>query len=77
MWEQVRAAYPDSILVRIPLVSHYEDSDRHGDARVIAEEILRTNPNLTADKAARTSVDFLGLKSVAAITEKLRRAGLP
>ena len=77
MWEEVRAAYPDSILTRISLASHYEDSDRHEDARVVAAEILRTNPNLTAETAARTSFDFLGLEGVAALTEKLKRAGLP
>ena len=44
---------------------------------MIAAEILRINPNLTAEKAGRTWSDFQGLEGVATLTEKLKRAGLP
>jgi adenylate cyclase len=73
MFEQARAANPDLILARIPLAAIYESEGRHEEARAVVQEILRVNPNITADHAAQFSAETLGPEQ----TKALRRAWLP
>ncbi len=73
MYEQARAASPDLILARVPLAAIYESEGRHEEARAVVQEILRVNPDFTADHAAQ-------LYAGAATPERikaLRSAGLP
>ncbi len=72
LWEQVRAANPDMILARIPLAAIYESEGRHEEARAVVQEILRVNPDLTADHAAQLTV-----RATPEQTKALRSAGLP
>ena len=73
--EQVRAANPDMILARIPLAALYESEGRHKEARALAQEMLRVNPDLTAESAARLA-RVAGFDMDKAVTN-LRSAGLP
>ncbi len=73
LWEQVRAANPDMILARIPLAILYESEGRHEEARVLAREILRVNPDLTAESATELALGFDRDETI----DNLRSAGLP
>jgi len=73
MFEQARVANPDLILARIPLAAIYESKGRHEEARAVVQEILRVNPDFTADHAAQFSAETLGSEQ----TKALRRAWLP
>ena len=75
LWEQLRAANTDMILARIPLAVLYESEGRHEEARALAQEILRVNPDLTAEAAIELAL-ALGFDTDDAI-DHLRRAGLP
>ncbi|MEE8474835.1 MAG: tetratricopeptide repeat protein [Myxococcota bacterium] len=75
LWEQVRAANTDLITARIPLAVLYESAGRHEEARTLAQEILRVNPDLTAESATELVLAF-GFDRDDAIGN-LRRAGLP
>jgi adenylate cyclase len=75
LWEQVRAANPDMVLARIPLAALYESWGRHEEARALAQEILRVNPDLTAESATRLAA-VAGL-DMDEIRGNLRNAGLP
>ncbi len=70
-WEQSRSANPDMIIPRIGLTAHYESVGRHQEARTLVQEILRVNPNLTAEVANSM---FLRRDEWPKL---LRRAGLP
>jgi adenylate cyclase len=72
MYEQARAANPDLILARLPLAALYESEGRHEEARTVVQEILRVNPDFTADHAAQLSPAGTPER-----TKALRRAGLP
>ncbi len=74
-WEQARAANTDMILARIPLAALYESEGRHEEARALAQEILRVNPDLTAESATELALR-LGFDRDEAI-DNLRSAGLP
>ncbi len=75
LWEQARAANTDMILARIPLAVLYEAEGRHEEARALAQEILRVNPDLTAKAATELAVvgGFDRDESIG----NLRSAGLP
>ncbi len=73
MYEQVRAGYPDLITARIPLAMIYESEGRHVEARAVVQEILRVNPDFTADHAAQLSAGA----GTPEQTQALRSAGLP
>ncbi len=73
MFEQARVANPDLILARIPLAAIYESEGRHEEARAVVQEILRVNPDFTADHAAQFYAETLGPEQ----TKALRRAWLP
>ncbi len=70
-WEQSRSANSDMILPRIGLAAHYESVGRHREARTLVQEVLRVNPNLTAEIANSM---FLRREEWPTL---LRRAGLP
>ena len=59
------------ILPRIGLAAHYESVGRHQEAQTLVQEILRVNPNLTAEIANSMA---LGGDEWPML---LRRAGLP
>ncbi len=75
LWEQIRASNPDMILARIPLAALYESEGRHEEARVLVQEILRVNRDLTAESATEL-VLTVGFDKDEAI-DNLRSAGLP
>jgi adenylate cyclase len=75
LWEQARAANADLILARIPLAALYESEGRHEEARVLAQEILRVNRDLTAESATELALGS-GFDRDEAI-DNLRSAGLP
>ncbi|MEE8507712.1 MAG: tetratricopeptide repeat protein, partial [Myxococcota bacterium] len=75
LWERARAANTDLITARIPLAVLYESEGRHEEARALAQEILRVNPDLTAESATEL-VLALGFDRDEAIGN-LRSAGLP
>jgi adenylate cyclase len=75
LWEQARAANTEMILARIPLAALYESEGRHEEARALAQEILRVNPNLTAESA--TELALAGVFDRDEAIDNLRRAGLP
>jgi tetratricopeptide (TPR) repeat protein len=75
LWEQARAANTDMIVARIPLAALYESEGRHEEARVLAQEILRVNRDLTAESATELALRS-GFDRDEAI-ENLRGAGLP
>ena len=81
LWERVRAEYPRMVLARIPLVIYYEKIGRHADARTVAREILRTNPDITAEQAFIAlpghDTGLFGAADPAGDVENLRSAGLP
>ncbi len=70
-WQQARSANPDMIIPRIGLAAHYESVGRHEEARTLVKEILRVNPDLTADVANSLSLRRDDWPTL------LRRAGLP
>ena len=75
LWEQARVANSDLILARIPLAALYESAGRHEEARALAQEILRVNPDLTAESATELALGW-GFAPDDAI-DNLRSAGLP
>ena len=81
LWERVRAEYPHLVLARIPLVIYYEGRGRPALARTVTQEILRTNPDLTAEQALVAlpghDIGLFGAADAAEDLENLRRAGLP
>ena len=60
-------------MARIPLAAIYESEGRHEEAHGEVREILRVNPDFTADHAAQFYTETLGPEQ----TEALRRAWLP
>ncbi len=72
-FEQARLANPDLITARIPLAAIYESEGRHEEARAVVQEILRVNPDFTADHAAQITGGSLTPERIKA----LRSAGLP
>ena len=79
MWERARAENSDQIFSRVGLVGVYESRGRHAEARAEVQEILRVNPDLTADLVLRApAVGFmLDAKARAQLRDQLRSAGLP
>ena len=81
LWERVRAEYPHMVLARIPLVIYYEGRGFPAEARTVTQEILRTNPELTAEQAMIAlpghEIGLFGAPDAAEDLEHLRSAGLP
>jgi len=74
LWEAARAANPDLVSYRIPLVEHYELAGRHEKAAEIVREILAVNPEMTAEAAAANGFAARDPEQAGPV---LRRAGLP
>jgi adenylate cyclase len=78
--ERARAAAPDNVTIRVPLVGFYEMNGMHEKARGVVAEILRVRPDLTVEDAMEL---FPGLdqslspEEVANYPDVLRAAGLP
>jgi adenylate cyclase len=78
MLERLRIANPDLIGARIPLAAIYQSDGRHDDASALVQEILRVNPEMTAEAATgRFSSSLLGPDDAPDWTRALRAAGLP
>jgi adenylate cyclase len=78
--ERVRMANPDNILVRVALAAMYEYEGRHEEARVVAQEALRVNPDLTAEIAIRLVPGVeqtLEPEEAAQFGQNLQKAGFP
>jgi hypothetical protein len=74
--EQVRTAYPELVLIRVLLADHYERSGRHAEAATLVQEILRVNPEISAERAVTLS-PLIPADAKQEAAEVLRRAGLP
>ncbi len=72
--ERVRAANADMVLARIALAGYYESVGRHDEAIVVAQEILRVNPDLTVEQALTRAPPGFDRNEFA---ENPRSAGLP
>ena len=72
IFERSRAENPDLILPRLALIAH-GGAEKRGDTHGLAEEILRANPDMTAEEGAKMLSMFGGIESL----DALRRAGLP
>ena len=55
LWEQAREANADLILPRLELADYYARNGRTKEARVLAGEIRRVNPEMTADFARQVA----------------------
>jgi len=77
LWEAARAANPDLVTFRTPLLEHYESIGRHDEAAQIAREILAVNPGMTAEAAANQGFAAHDPNEIPALIVKLRRPGLP
>jgi TolB-like protein/transcriptional regulator with XRE-family HTH domain/Tfp pilus assembly protein PilF len=79
LWEQIRAASPDLIAPRVPLVSYYEKRGRYREARTVAAEIRAINPELSAEAAVGILPELAGIigeEEVAQFKLRLQSAGL-
>ncbi len=82
---RVRSDNPDDVISRVLLAILWEGSEEmggvnhHDEATVVVDEILRVNPDLTAQLAMRLipAGDFLGPQEISQLTRWLRSAGLP
>ncbi len=79
LWEQAREANADLILPRLELADYYVRNGRTEEARVLAGEIRRVNPEMTADFARQVAGRAMarGPEAAFALGENMRRAGLP
>ncbi len=78
LFERIRAANPELIMARIPLAAIYELDGRHDEARTLVEEILRVNPDFTAELAfQQIPTSVIGGGQAAQFGQALRDAGLP
>jgi adenylate cyclase len=76
--EQNRARQSDAVPARVILANHYEGAGDHARARLIVEEILAVNPNMTVAHLPQIGPAVLmGPEFVATLQENLRDAGLP
>jgi len=76
-WERARAANPDLVTFRIPLIEHYELNGRHDEAAEIVGEVLSVNPGMSARDAATSGFAARSPAEIPALIATLRRAGLP
>jgi tetratricopeptide (TPR) repeat protein len=77
LWESARAANPDLVTCRIPLIEHYESIGEHVEASEIVGEVLAVNPDMTARVAASSGFAARVPDEIPALIAVLRRAGLP
>jgi TolB-like protein/class 3 adenylate cyclase/cytochrome c-type biogenesis protein CcmH/NrfG len=74
-WERVRASNPDMVAARVPLAYQYAAQGRLADARVIVQEMLRVNSELTAEALLDWAPP--GVPLAEDFVEAMRRVGLP
>jgi adenylate cyclase len=74
LWERANAANPEVVFPRAWLAAAHEDRDEHEEAGLLVREILRLDPNCTAQALAAQAADR---KTAAWLRDNLRRAGLP
>ena len=74
--ERARDGNPDLILPRILLAVHRESEGRHEEAQTLVREILRVNPELTADHVSSMGGGVSGFFDEAS-WDRLHSAGLP
>ena len=79
LWERVRVTNPYGIVARVGLAAFYESQGRHREARAVAQEILRVNPQLTAELVSGHGFFSIILDEGqrAEFAKNLRNAGLP
>jgi adenylate cyclase len=77
LWEGARAANPDLVIYRIPLIEHYESIGRHDEASETVREVLAVNPGMTAEVAANSGFAARNPAEIPALIATLRQAGLP
>ncbi len=78
--ERVWSSNPHMLMAGVGLAVQYEFMGRHEDAQAIAQQILRINPEMTAEAAFLMSTGgahVLSDESTARNVAKLRLAGLP
>jgi len=81
--ERVRVANPELLMGRLWLASTYSYVERDPDAQAEGRDILRVNPDMTADRAipimfgGRAGAEVVGEERAGQIRENLRKAGLP
>ena len=51
LWERVRATNPEALVDRLSLIYHYQRVGESARAKLIAEEILKVNPQYKAEYA--------------------------
>ncbi len=72
-FERARATNPDVVGARIMLARHYASVGLQEQARTLAEELLRANPECTAEQAA----EIMPPPFRSGLSEHLRQAGFP
>jgi adenylate cyclase len=80
LMERVRNANPDNILSRLLLAIEYEREGRHDQASIAVDEILRTVPDFSVEKAIMRFPNperNRGSEEFAESVDALRKAGLP
>jgi len=77
--ERIRATNPDLIPPRLRLLTMYDSRGRHDETPILVEEILRVNPELTADLVVGSGpiAAWFDSSEKAELRIQLRRAGFP
>jgi TolB-like protein/class 3 adenylate cyclase/Tfp pilus assembly protein PilF len=78
LWRRARDANPDLIVPRLELIDHAVRSGRLDEARILADEIARASPEMTAERATELAGRFRqqDREQIAALGGSLRKAGL-
>lgn len=78
-FERIRVGNSDLILPRLKLAAMYESQGRDDEAQTIVQEILRIDPELTADLLMNSGISAIvfDARERAEVRDQLRRAGLP
>ena len=76
MWERGRAENPDLIMVRLNLADHHQSHGRPEEAAALVREVLRVQPDLTADEVFRRGITAR-VADAESYRSNLRAAGLP
>ena len=78
-FEQIRVSNSDLVGPRLQLAAIYQSQGRVDEAQTLVQEILRINPELTAEllvTSGPVALMFDGRRK-AELRDQLRRAGLP
>ncbi len=79
LFERIRASNPDLIAPRLYLLGIYESQGRDDESQTLVQEILRINPELTADLVMNSGSAALmfDARERTELRDQLRRAGFP